>query len=77
VTALVFLSDVRHPQWAGKLTLEQQADLIVGAKGLSGRNVDYLADLVEHLADEGVRDPSMKQLLTLVQVREIRARAGL
>jgi cation transport protein ChaC len=77
VDATVFLSDVKHPQWAGDLSLERQAELIAGAKGLSGRNVDYLADLVEHLAELKVRDPIMKRLLMLVEVREIRARAGL
>jgi len=77
VDATVFLSDVKHPQWAGDLSLERQAELIAGAKGLSGRNVDYLADLVEHLAELKVRDPIMKKLLMLVEVREIRARAGL
>jgi cation transport protein ChaC len=77
VDAMIFLSDVKHPQWAGDLSLERQAELIAGAKGLSGRNVDYLADLVEHLAELGVRDPTMKKLLMLVEVREIRARAGL
>jgi len=67
VEALVFLSDVRHPQWAGKLTLERQAELISGATGLSGRNRDYLRDLVEHLQQEGVRDRSLETLLELVE----------
>ena len=49
VEALVFLSDIHHPQWAGRLSLERQAELISGAVGLSGRNEDYLKDLVEHL----------------------------
>jgi cation transport protein ChaC len=68
--ALVFLSDVGHPQWAGDLTLERQAELIAGAAGLSGRNIDYLRDLVEHLQAEAVRDRSMERLLGLVQARE-------
>jgi cation transport protein ChaC len=70
VKALVFLSDVAHPQWAGALTLEAQADLIAGAEGLSGRNIDYLRDLVEHLRAEGVADPVMERLLALVEARE-------
>jgi cation transport protein ChaC len=79
--ALTFLSDTSHPQWAGVLSLERQAELISGAVGLSGRNVDYLADLVEHLRAEGIRDRSMETLLTLVQAREtqipiIPAKAG-
>jgi len=69
VEALVFLSDVRHPQWAGALSLERQAELIAGATGLSGRNVDYLRDLVMHLREEGVRDHAMETLLGLVESR--------
>jgi cation transport protein ChaC len=71
VEALVFLSDIHHPQWAGRLSLERQAELIAGATGLSGRNVDYLRDLVEHLREEGVRDRCMETLLGLVQAREL------
>ena len=70
VEALVFLSDIRHPQWAGALSLERQAELIAGATGLSGRNVDYLRDLVGHLREEGVRDHGMEVLLGLVEARE-------
>ena len=69
VEALVFLSDVRHPQWAGALSLDRQAELIAGAAGLSGRNVDYLRDLVLHLREEGVRDHAMETLLGLVEAR--------
>jgi cation transport protein ChaC len=71
--ALVFLSDPRHPQWAGLLTLDQQAERIAGATGLSGRNIDYLRDLVQHLRAEGVRDRVMEQLLVKVEAREGRA----
>ncbi|MDB5438467.1 MAG: cation transport protein [Caulobacteraceae bacterium] len=74
VKALTFLSDLAHPQWAGALPLEQQAELIAGASGLSGRNVDYVRDLVEHLREEGVRDHGMEQLLALVEAREQAAR---
>lgn len=70
VPTLVFLSDTAHPQWAGALTLDQQADLIAGASGLSGRNVDYLRDLVEHLEAEGIRDQGMERLLAMVEERE-------
>lgn len=67
VECLVFLSDVGHSQWAGALSLDRQAQLIAGASGLSGRNVDYLRDLVEHLRAEGVRDSAMEKLLGLVE----------
>jgi len=73
VECLVFLSDVRHPQWAGALSLERQSELIAGATGLSGRNVDYLRDLVVHLCEQGVHDPVMEKLLGLVEARELAA----
>jgi len=68
--ALVFLSDMKHSQWAGDLTLEQQAELIAGATGLSGRNIEYLTDLVLHLREDGVRDVAMEKLLKMVESRE-------
>jgi cation transport protein ChaC len=71
VDCLTFLSDTRHPQWAGVLSLQRQTDLIAGAAGLSGRNVDYLRDLVEHLRAEGVRDRVMETLLGMVEAREL------
>jgi cation transport protein ChaC len=73
VEALSFLSDRAHPQWAGVLSLERQSELIAGAEGLSGRNVDYLADLVAHLREEGIHDRSMETLLGMVHARELAA----
>jgi cation transport protein ChaC len=75
VKALVFLSDRGHPQWAGDLGFEQQARLIAGAVGLSGRNVDYLRDLVEHLRRNAVRDRGMERLLARVEALEAVAEA--
>ncbi|HEX7885163.1 MAG TPA: gamma-glutamylcyclotransferase [Phenylobacterium sp.] len=73
VESLVFLSDVHHPQWAGALSLERQAELIAGAKGLSGRNVEYLRELVQHLREIRVRDAAMERLLGMVEARELAA----
>ena len=70
VKALGFLSDVTHPQWAGRLGFEDQARLIAGSRGLSGRNIDYLRDLVEHLRHDGVRDRGMERLLARVEQLE-------
>jgi cation transport protein ChaC len=70
VRALVFVSDMRHPQWAGDLDLDSQARLIAGSEGLSGRNIDYLRDLVEHLRQERVADRTMELLLRKVETLE-------
>lgn len=71
VETLVFFSDTAHPQWAGALSLQRQAELIAGARGLSGPNVDYLRDLVMHLREEGVRDRAMEELLAMVEAKEL------
>jgi cation transport protein ChaC len=70
VPTLAFLSDTVHPQWAGNLDLEQQARLIAGSSGLSGRNIDYLRDLVAHLRQDGVTDRGMERLLARVEELE-------
>ena len=75
VEALVFLSDVRHAQWAGHLSPERQAELIAGARGLSGPNIEYLRDLVLHLREQGIHDHAMERLLAMVQSRELAAQA--
>jgi cation transport protein ChaC len=67
VSAVTFLSDKNHPQWAGAQNPERQARLIAGARGLSGRNIDYLRDLVEHLRADGIRDRAMEALLDRVE----------
>lgn len=64
---LTFLSNRAHAQWAGALDLDAQARLIAGATGLSGPNIDYLRDLVEHLRAAGMRDGGMERLLTKVE----------
>jgi cation transport protein ChaC len=70
VPTLAFLSDTHHPQWAGALDFEQQARLIAGSSGLSGRNIDYLRDLVEHLRQDGIKDLGMERLLARVEALE-------
>ncbi len=70
VPTLAFLSDMTHPQWAGRLDAEAQARLIAGSRGLSGRNIDYLRDLVAHLRQDGVRDRGMERLLARVEALE-------
>lgn len=73
VEALTFLSDRSHPQWAGDLSLEAQAALIAGATGLSGRNTDYLRDLVGHLRQAGAQDRAMEALLARVERLDARS----
>ena len=73
VSTLTFVSDMTHPQWAGALDLDSQARLIAGSEGLSGRNIDYLHDLVSHLREEGLKDRAMESLLAKVEALEAAA----
>ena len=69
VEVLTFLSDEAHPQWAGALPVERQAELIAGASGVSGANVDYLRDLIGHLRAESCADAELEAVLARVEAR--------
>jgi cation transport protein ChaC len=55
-----------HPQYAGRLPLEQAVALIRQGVGGSGTSRDYLAATVTHLELLGLPDPSLRRLLRAV-----------
>lgn len=62
VSALAFLVDERHVQFAGHLDLDRQVAMIRAGVGLSGRNIDYVLSTANRLAELGIRD---RQLMAL------------
>jgi|SRR5437870_4814505 glutathione-specific gamma-glutamylcyclotransferase len=56
-----------HPDYAGRLTLEQTAQVIAVAAGRRGTNRDYLAGTLRHLADLGLADAQLVRLSERVQ----------
>ncbi len=62
VTALTYLVDRNHGQYAGALTLEEQLRFVKGGKGQSGENVEYVLNTVRHLEEQGVHDPMLSAL---------------
>src|SRR5262249_51611772 len=66
VTALAYLVERAHTSYAGELSLPKQAQLIRGATGKSGNNIDYLVSTVEHLSELGIRERSLERLMGLV-----------
>ncbi len=66
VTALAFVVDPDHPQYAGIRSQEEAAAIIAAAAGKFGRCRDYLADLVQALAGMEVPDSELETLLELV-----------
>lgn len=64
VTALAFLVDERHEQFAGSLDIERQLAMIRNAAGSSGPNVDYVLNTARHLQQLGIVD---RHLMALAQ----------
>lgn len=66
VTALAFLVDERHVQFAGRLEPEEQARLVRDGLGQSGRNIDYVINTAEHLEKLGLRDRQLQAVVRLL-----------
>jgi len=64
---LTYVADPGHEQYAGRLDLTTQAKLIARGEGKSGLNPDYLASMIEHLQDSGIRDTALEALHRRVQ----------
>jgi glutathione-specific gamma-glutamylcyclotransferase len=62
VTALTFVADRRHPQYAGALNREELLRLTSRANGRSGANADYILNTVAHLEEVGIKDPTLEWL---------------
>ncbi len=63
VRALCFLTDRRHPQYAGGLPLDRQAWMVRCAVGRSGRNADYVISTLEHLEATGIGDARLARIV--------------
>jgi cation transport protein ChaC len=56
VPAVTYVADRRHEQYAGALDEARAAAVVSGASGQSGRNEEYVASTIAHLAALGIRD---------------------
>lgn len=72
-TALFYGVDRRHPQFAGDLPDDVAVEAILRGVGVSGANPEYLENMVAHLTDGGVHDPTLVRLLRLVRARRAAA----
>jgi cation transport protein ChaC len=62
VSAVCYLVDRGHPQYAGRLSLVEQLHLVRQGHGRSGANPDYVIETVKALEALGYRDPALHQL---------------
>lgn len=67
--AISFVARPERDNFAGPMTLEQEADVIAGASGFIGPCRDYLFDTVKALEADGIHDPHMKKLQRAVAHR--------
>jgi glutathione-specific gamma-glutamylcyclotransferase len=61
-TALTYLVDPTHEQYAGKLSREVLLSFVRDGVGRSGVNADYVVNTAGHLVKLGLRDPVLEWL---------------
>ncbi|HEY8333618.1 MAG TPA: gamma-glutamylcyclotransferase [Tardiphaga sp.] len=67
VSALAYVVDRSHVQYAGRLSLTEQLHFVKQGHGRSGANRDYVLSTVKAIEAEGFRDPQLHQLAALLQ----------
>jgi cation transport protein ChaC len=63
VSALAFVVDETHVQYAGRLEIAEQVRLVRQGVGESGSNPEYVLQTAEHLAQLGIRDRYLLELV--------------
>ena len=69
VTAAGFVVDRSHGQYAGRLSLNETAELIAQGKGQRGSGREYLTRTVHHLEALGLGAGQLRSLLRLVELQ--------
>jgi glutathione-specific gamma-glutamylcyclotransferase len=71
VTALAFLVDDRHVQYAGKLDVAEQVRLVRSGRGESGPNHEYVLETARHLEQLGIRDRYLSELVAALNGTDV------
>jgi cation transport protein ChaC len=66
VSALTFVVDRGHVQYAGRLSLPNQLRFVSQGYGRSGNNRDYVLSTVKSIEAQGFRDPQLHQLAAML-----------
>src|SRR4030088_2028970 len=66
VSALAYVVDRGHVQYAGRLSLAEQLRLVQQGQGRSGNNRDYVLSTVKSIEAQGFRDPQLHQLAAML-----------
>ncbi|MGV8939126.1 MAG: gamma-glutamylcyclotransferase [Allorhizobium sp.] len=62
VTALTYVVDRHHRQYAGAITIAEAAETVHQAVGQSGPNRDYVDNTLAHLREMGIRDRWLEEV---------------
>jgi glutathione-specific gamma-glutamylcyclotransferase len=65
--AICYVMNQSHHQYAGRLTLPQQAAMILRANGTAGPNTEYLFNTHESLRSLGIVDEELEALVGMVK----------
>lgn len=65
LSAVTYVIDRAHEQYAGRLSLDEQAQIIAESCGPAGANCEYLFNTVSHLREIGLTDEEIGDLATL------------
>ncbi len=66
IDAVTFAVRHAHPQYAGRLSVDQEAGLIARSKGAFGSSLDYLERTRVALVTHGIRDPYLEKIAAKV-----------
>ncbi|GLR89315.1 gamma-glutamylcyclotransferase [Bradyrhizobium iriomotense] len=66
VSALAYVVDRGHVQYAGRLSLAEQHRHVLQGRGQSGANRDYVTATVKAIEAEGFRDTQLHQLAAML-----------
>src|ERR1700742_4839151 len=66
VSALAYVVDRGHVQYAGRLSLNEQLRFVRQGHGRSGNNRDYVLSTVRSIEAQGFRDPQLHQLAAML-----------
>jgi glutathione-specific gamma-glutamylcyclotransferase len=67
VSALAYVVDRGHVQYAGRLSLPDQLRYVRQGHGRSGNNRDYVLETVRSIEAQGFRDPQLHQLALMLR----------
>ena len=76
VRAIAYTVDRSQPDYAGDLTLAEQAAIVSDARGISGHNADYVRSTVEHIHEMGLRDSALEALVAELEGVPVRPESG-